>query len=130
MWGRALPTRCHHTAQLGRPGAAQTCHHRPELGRNQNRRLTSENANLFTRLEELAGNAGLLQKIRIQLGTQLDDAKRMCDDEAKERQSLLGRFRTLEHEYDGVKEHFEDELQQKTEAGRQLQKEVVMEHKG
>ncbi len=58
---------------------------------NQNKRTASENGNLFTRLEELNGNAGMLQKIRVQLSTQLDDAKRACDEEAKERQSLLGR---------------------------------------
>jgi len=87
-----------------------------------NKRLVSENSNLYSKLEDLLNNVSLLQKIKITLSSQLDDAKRMCDDEAKERQSLLGRFRTLEHEYDGVKEHFEDELQQKNEAGRQLQK--------
>ena len=48
--------------------------------------------------------------MKIQLSNQLDEAKRMADDEAKERQSLLGRFRTLEHEFDGVKIHFDDEL--------------------
>merc|ERR1711981_1233072 len=42
---------------------------------NQNRRFTSENANLFTRLEELAGNASMLQKMKIQLSNQLDEAK-------------------------------------------------------
>merc|ERR1739844_872922 len=89
---------------------------------NQNRRFTSENANLFTRLEELAGNASMLQKLKIQLNNQLDDAKRMADDEAKERQSLLGRFRTLEHEFDGVKIHFDDEVQQKEEVQRQVHK--------
>merc|ERR1712020_122218 len=89
---------------------------------NQNRRFTSENANLFTRLEELAGNASMLQKLKIQLNNQLDDAKRMADDEAKERQSLLGRFRTLEHEFDGVKIHFDDEVQQKEDVMRQVHK--------
>lgn len=29
--------------------------------------------------------------MKIQLSTQLDDVKRMADEEAKERQSLLGR---------------------------------------
>ncbi len=89
---------------------------------NANRRLTSENANHFTRLEEVMGNASMLQKIRIQLNSQLEDAKRMCDEEAKERQSLLGRFRTLEHEYDGVKGHCDDEIQQRDEANRMLGK--------
>merc|ERR1719225_1525331 len=64
----------------------------------------------------------MLQKVKINLSSQLEDIKRMCEDEAKERQSLLGKFRTLEHEYDGVKEHFDDEMQQKEEAARQLQK--------
>jgi len=82
----------------------------------------SENSNLYSRLEDNLNNVSILQKMKITLSSQLDDAKRVCDDEAKERQSLLGRFRTLEHEYDGVKEHFEDEQQQKNEAGRQLQK--------
>ena len=87
-----------------------------------NKRLMSENSNLYSKLEDIMNNVSILQKMKITLTSQLDDAKRLCDDEAKERQSLLGRFRTLEHEYDGVKEHFEDEQQQKNEAGRQLQK--------
>ncbi len=89
---------------------------------NVNRRMTSENANLFTRLEEVMGSAAMLQKLRVQLGSQLDDCKRQCDEEAKERQSLLGRFRTLEHEYDGVKCHCDDEIQQKEEVARSLGK--------
>merc|ERR1719356_2033737 len=87
-----------------------------------NKRLMSENSNLYTRLEDLLNNVSMLQKVKINLSSQLDDAKRMCEDEAKERQSLLGRFRTIEHEYDGVKEHFDDEMQQKEEAARTLQK--------
>ncbi len=89
---------------------------------SQNRRMASENANLFTRLEEILGNASMLQKIKSQLQSQLDDAKRVADDEAKERQSLLGRFRTLEHEFDGVKSHLDDEVQQKDEVARSLNK--------
>ena len=58
---------------------------------NVNKRMAAENGTLFTRLEELNGNAGMLQKIKVTLSSQLDDAKRACDEEAKERQSLLGR---------------------------------------
>ena len=43
---------------------------------------------------------------------QLEDAKRLCDDETKERQSLLGRFRNLEHEYDGMNVILEEEVSQ------------------
>merc|ERR1711935_1215545 len=70
----------------------------------------------------MLNNVSMLQKIKINLTSQLDDIKRMCEDEAKERQSLLGRFRTLEHEYDGVKSHMDDEIQQKDEVGRTLNK--------
>jgi hypothetical protein len=48
------------------------------------------------RLEEILGNQSMLQKIKIQLAAQLDDVKRMADEEAKERQSLLGRDRFYE----------------------------------
>merc|ERR1712088_578541 len=88
----------------------------------QNKRMSSENGMIFTKLEELLGNASMLQKVKTGLQAQLDDVKRMADDEAKERQSLLGRFRTLEHEYDGVKGHLDDEIQQKEEVGRQVNK--------
>merc|ERR1719166_358768 len=87
-----------------------------------NKRMMSENSNLYTKLEEQLNSISMLQKVKISLSNQLDDAKRMCEDEAKERQSLLGKYRTIEHEYDGVKEHFDDELQQKEEAARSLQK--------
>ena len=43
---------------------------------SQNKRMTSENANLFTKLEEILGNASMLQKVKTQLQSQLDDAKR------------------------------------------------------
>ena len=43
---------------------------------SQNKRMSAENASLFTRLEELLGNASMLQKVKSQLQSQLDDAKR------------------------------------------------------
>merc|ERR1719350_2385989 len=43
-----------------------------------NKRLMSENSNLYTRLEELLNNVSMLQKVKISLSSQLDDAKRMC----------------------------------------------------
>ena len=51
-------------------------------------------------MEELLGNQGMLQKIKIQLSAQLEDIKRMADDEAKERQSLLGRYRYILYIYE------------------------------
>merc|ERR1712142_1012712 len=67
---------------------------------NNKRKIAAENADLLRTLQELENSANMLTKLRIQLAAQLDEAKRMCDDEAKERQSLMGRYRNLEHELD------------------------------
>ena len=39
----------------------------------------------------------------------LDEQKGICDDESKQRTSLLSKFRNLEHEYDGLREHHDEE---------------------
>ena len=70
----------------------------------------------------LAGNISNMNKMKIQLTNQLEDAKRQCDDEAKERQSLLGRYRNLEHEFDGTNVVYEEEVGAKQDAARQCQK--------
>ena len=59
-----------------------------------------------------------MNKMKIQLNNQLDDAKRLCDDETKERQSLLGRYRNLEHEFDGMNQVYEEELSAKEDQAR------------
>ena len=51
-----------------------------------------------------------MKQFRCRSCLQLEDAKRLCDDETKERQSLLGRFRNLEHEYDGMNVILEEEV--------------------
>jgi lipoprotein NlpI len=63
-----------------------------------------------------------LNKLKIQLTNQLDDAKRICEDETKERQSLLGRYRNLEHEFDGTNMVYEEELSSKEDLARLCQK--------
>merc|ERR1719186_1815313 len=67
------------------------------------RRLTSENADLLRQLQELEGNANLLLKTKSALVAALEEQKRIADDEAKERVLLLGKYRNLEHEADGLK---------------------------
>jgi len=56
-----------------------------------NRKSAAENGELLRQLEEIEGGISNLNKMKIQLTNQLEDAKRSADDEAKERQSLLGR---------------------------------------
>merc|ERR1719414_1446576 len=68
----------------------------------QNKKAISDNSDLIRQFGEIEANIAMMQKTKIQLSNQLDDAKRVCDEEARERQSLLGRYRNLEHEYDGT----------------------------
>lgn len=50
-----------------------------------------ENADKLRQLQELENNANMLNKVKNQLGAQLEEIKRQCDDEAKERMSLMGK---------------------------------------
>eukprot|EP00092_Neocalanus_flemingeri_P016779 GFUD01018148.1.p1 GENE.GFUD01018148.1~~GFUD01018148.1.p1 ORF type:complete len:1458 (+),score=511.32 GFUD01018148.1:400-4374(+) len=89
---------------------------------SQNKRLLLENSSQFTKLEELLNISSMLQKTKISLTAELDQVKQGHEEEVKERQALLGRYRNAEHEFDGVKELFDDICQQKEESARILQK--------
>merc|ERR1712128_370644 len=86
------------------------------------RRLTSENADLLRQLQELESNANLLLKTKSALVAALDEQKRIADDEAKERVSLLAKYRNLEHEADGLKENYDEEAGSRENTARQLNK--------
>merc|ERR1712073_198284 len=45
-----------------------------------------------------AENANLLRKLKVTLADQLGEARAVADNEAKERQSLLGKYRNAEHD--------------------------------
>merc|ERR1719427_2572839 len=92
---------------------------------NNKRKVAAENSDLLRQLQELENNAGLIAKIRAQLASQLDEAKRVADDEAKERHALLGKFKNLEHELDGIKEQLEEETCGKDDVMRQVSKAVA-----
>merc|ERR1719435_799219 len=86
------------------------------------RRITAENADLLRQLQELESNANLLLKTKSALVAALDEQKMIADVEAKERVSLLGKYRNLEHEADGLKQNFDEEAVSKENVGRQLNK--------
>merc|ERR1719491_1497026 len=86
------------------------------------RKLASDNADLLRQLQEIENNASLMAKYKVQLSAQLEEVRRVADDEAKERQSLLGKFKNLEHELDGHREHLEEEIGAKEDICRQLTK--------
>ena len=75
--------------------------------------LSNFSVDLMRNLEELDQNVSMLTKIKNQLNNELEDVKKFCEDEAKERQSLMGRFRNLEHEYDGMSTVLDEEITSK-----------------
>jgi len=89
---------------------------------NAKRKLAAENADLLRQLQELENSANMLAKFKVQLQGNLEEARRVADDEAKERQSLFGRYKNLEHELDGIRENLEEENQAKEDILRQVNK--------
>merc|ERR1712212_1021532 len=72
-------------------------------------KIANENAELFRIVGDLENNLNMIAKSKSALGAQLNDVKALCDNEARERQLLLGKFRNLEHEVDGAKEALDEE---------------------
>merc|ERR1719334_757298 len=91
---------------------------------NAKKKIVVENADILRNLEELDNNNSVLGKIKQTLNAQLDEQKKIADDEAKERVFLLGKFRNLEHEVDTTREQLEEETQSKADALRMLSKSV------
>merc|ERR1719189_124993 len=89
---------------------------------NAKRKIASENADLLRQLQEIENNANMLSKTKVQLMSALEETRRIADDEAKERMALLGKFKNLEHELDGMREQLEEEAGAKEDVLRQLGK--------
>merc|ERR1711923_636178 len=75
---------------------------------NHKRKIAAENADLLRQVQELENAANMMGKVKTQLISALDEAKHVADEEGKERHSLLGKFKNLEHEIDGTKEHLNE----------------------
>ena len=89
---------------------------------NGKRKIATENADLLRTLQELENNANMLNKSKVQLMGSLDETRKIADDEAKERLALLGKYKNLEHELDGMREQLEEEAGSKDDVLRQLVK--------
>merc|ERR1712241_1266438 len=89
---------------------------------NAKRKIAAENADLLRQLGELQNNANLLSKAKAQMVSQLDEARKVSDDEARERLGLLGKFKNLEHELQGMKDQLDEETALKEDILRQLSK--------
>merc|ERR550539_818529 len=89
---------------------------------NAKRKLAAENADVLRQLQEHENQANMLSKYKVQFQSALEEAKRVADNEGKDRQSLLGKFKNLEHEVDGHKEKLEEKCTEKDDIMRQLSK--------
>merc|ERR1712063_56732 len=58
---------------------------------------------------DLENNLKMLATAKGALGAQLNDVKALCDNEARDRTLLLGKYRNLEHEVDVAKEALDEE---------------------
>jgi len=72
-------------------------------------KIATENSDLLRIVGDLDNNLNILAKQKSALAAQLNDVKALCDNEARERGLLLGKYRNLEHELDGAKEALDEE---------------------
>merc|ERR1719192_2727412 len=73
-------------------------------------KIANENGELLRIVGDLENSLNMLAKAKAALSAQLNDTKALCDNEARERQLLLGKFRNLEHEVDVAKEALDEEM--------------------
>jgi len=72
-------------------------------------KIAVENSDLLRIVGDLDNNLNILAKQKSALAAQLNDVKALCDNEARERGLLLGRYRNLEHELDGARDALDEE---------------------
>ena len=85
-----------------------------DFASNKNK-ISCENSDLLRIVGDLDNNLNILAKQKAALAAQLNDVKALCDNEARERGLLLGKYRNLEHELDGARCALEEEA-----AGREI----------
>merc|ERR1712088_525918 len=66
-------------------------------------KIACENSDLLRIVGDLDNNLNILAKQKSAISAQLSDVKALCDNEARERGLLLGKYRNLEHELDGAR---------------------------
>jgi myosin heavy chain 6/7 len=89
---------------------------------NAKRKIAAENADFLRCVGELDNTFNMLLKMKNDLMSQLNEAKAIADNEARERQLLLGKYRNIEHEVDGSKEVLDEETSALDNLNRTLSK--------
>merc|ERR1712179_333933 len=86
------------------------------------KKLFVENQDLAHQFEEAESQYGTLSKLKLSLTNQYEDARKMADDECRDRATLLGKFRNLEHDIASMREKLEEESDSKAAIHLQLSK--------
>merc|ERR1711962_1365126 len=86
------------------------------------RKTAAENGDLLRVAGDINNNIMMIQKIKASLQVNLEEAKTVADNEARERHLLLGKYKNLEHELDGIKENLDEETASREEVSRQINK--------
>merc|ERR1712106_253363 len=79
------------------------------MGASTKNKIACENSDLLRIVGDLDNNLNILAKQKAAIAAQLNDVKALCDNEARERGLLLGKYRNLEHELDGARCALEEE---------------------
>merc|ERR1712178_379100 len=82
------------------------------------KKLSVEKADLERQIEENA-NASL-SKQKISLTTQLEDTKKLGDAEARDRASMLAKFKNLSTELESLRDRIDEESEKKSDALKAL----------
>merc|ERR1719420_176723 len=80
------------------------------------KRLQVENQDLNRQIEELEAAIANMNKGKISVTTQLEDSKALADAEAKDRASLLTKFKMMSTDLENLREKLENEAMRKSDA--------------
>merc|ERR1712079_627228 len=88
----------------------------------QGKRLQVENQDLNRQIEELENAIANMNKAKISVTTQLEDTKALADAEAKDRASLLTKYKMMSTDLENLREKLENEAMRKSDALKALSK--------
>merc|ERR1712025_1355306 len=86
------------------------------------KKLIVESQDLTRQIEETENAIAALGKNKISLSTQLEDTKRLADGEARDRATLLTKYKNLSTEAENLKMKIDEEADKKNDALRALSK--------
>ncbi|ROT81952.1 myosin heavy chain type a [Penaeus vannamei] len=95
------------------------------------KKLACENADLLRQLEEAESQVSQLSRVKLSLTNQLDDTRKLSEEEGRARATLLGKFRNLEHDIQTLRQQLDEENDAKADVLRMLSKanaEALMWH--